>query len=702
MQYLHSSLQDPFLYVITTALSFLRRLFVYHPEQAHDFLASVCDHTGQPQGPAGALACYLKKVQWKIQPDGCITCPGNIIFSVKYDTPKDIRKFLHRAWDLVVHQNIQHRKGVANSPFDAVLLHRVLHHLSSTEIKVVAKDITGGYQVGAVKAQWSSTTDGTCPYCHQLDTHAHRQLECPKFQHIRDNHPLAISVLTANPYMLHFPLPLQHESVHHLRHLLHQRGTQSSQSHISTSQQTIFLYTDGSADNPTLHEFQRAAWAVIQFDPNCPHLPFRTVAIQQVRGHQTISRAELAAVAWILRECHANTITNQIVITTDSQYVINAIRNITDNLDQPIPQILAHVDLLQEIRACWRPCQFILRKVKSHQPLQSARNQVELNDIQGNDCADTAAVRARKTDSKENQQCFDAIEKWNQCQIRQTRQVLRYLHDLNLEHVQCKEKAKRAEADLHNDDPSQNWGTLHQFRANHQVTTPLILPEPDIHPHIFRACLWGQDYAHLVLRFFLSLKWPNPEGEYDDVTKSGITWHELAIAFILQTGVQFPCWIKPPDKSRARPHHFQDPKVLALPTKLRSLREQADAIRIIIQYLQGFCSTRLHPKFHKTASSSLVQVGWGRTYTGGFPLRPQFINSDDTQKTLQKYATNLGIKPPFHPLGLVPMDLCHVRITVPPMENLDYSQCYHFRKKLREVWNRGGNLDDLVPPVPRN
>ena len=69
-----------------------------------------------------------------------------------------------------------------------------------------------------------------------------------------------------------------------------------------------------------------------------------------------------------------------------------------------------------------------------------------------------------------------------------------------------------------------------------------------------------------------------------------------------------------------------------------NLREQADAIRIIIQYLQGFCSTKLYPKFHKTASSSLVQVGWGRTYTGGFPLRPQFIN---TQMILRRRCNNM-------------------------------------------------------------
>ena len=428
----------------------------------------------------------------------------------------------------------------------------------------------------------------------------------------------------------------------------------------------------------------------------------RTIAIQHVRGHQTISRAELAAVAWIIQQCHIQSITDQVVITTDSQYVINAIRNVTQTLDKPLTQDLSHVDLLQAIRTYWIPGQFVLRKIKSHQSLQTARNQLEQTDIQGNDFADMASVHARKTDNPDNQKSFAQVESWNQSQVRQSTQVLRYLHDLNVEHVMCKEKAKRAEADLQNDDPSQNWGTLHQLRAVHSVSHPLVLSAPDIHPHVFRACLWGADYAHLVLQFFQALKWPDPDQPHDDVTKSGITWHELAIAFILQTDVQFPCWIKPPDRSRERPHHFQDPKVLALPSKLRSLREQADALRIIIQYLQGFCSTRLYPKFHKTASNSLVQVGWGRTYTGGFPLRPQFINSDDTQKTLQKYAKDLGIKPPYHPLGLVPMELCHVRITVAPTTNLDYSQCYHFRKKLREVWNRGGNLDDLVPPTPHN
>lgn len=117
-----------------------------------------------------------------------------------------------------------------------------------------------------------------------------------------------------------------------------------------------------------------------------------------------------------------------------------------------------------------------------------------------------AAVQARKTDSQANQQSFAKVELWNQSQIRQSMQVLRYLHDLNIAHVLCKEKAKRDDAEIQNDDPSQNWGTLHQLRAIHSVSHPLVLSAPDIHPHVFRACLWGADYSHLVLQFFMSLK----------------------------------------------------------------------------------------------------------------------------------------------------------------------------------------------------
>lgn len=134
-------------------------------------------------------------------------------------------------------------------------------------------------------------------------------------------------------------------------------------------------------------------------------------------------------------------------------------------------------------------------------------------------------------------------------------------------------------------------------------------------PHSsLRAC---GVYADLVLRFCASLKWPHPDLVHTNpLVTAGITWHELAVAFIVNTGLQFPTWIRPDVNSRARPFHWQDPQVLALPIPKRSLREQAEAFRTIVLYLQGYSHTPLLPTYSKTGSSSLTQTGWGRSYTG--------------------------------------------------------------------------------------
>ena len=53
-------LQDPLLYVISTAVTFMRRLFYTNSVLAQDFLTAVVTHSGPAVGPAGALARYLE------------------------------------------------------------------------------------------------------------------------------------------------------------------------------------------------------------------------------------------------------------------------------------------------------------------------------------------------------------------------------------------------------------------------------------------------------------------------------------------------------------------------------------------------------------------------------------------------------------------------------------------------------------------
>ena len=130
------------------------------------------------------------------------------------------------------------------------------------------------------------------------------------------------------------------------------------------------------------------------------------------------------------------------------------------------------------------------------------------------------------------------------------------------------------------------------------------------------ACVWGNQYADLVLRFCAALRWPPADISHSDpVVTAGITWHELALAFIVNTGLQLPTWIKIATNQRAQPVHWQDPRVLALPAHRRFVQEQAETFRTIVLYLQNYSSTPLLPAYSKSGSLSLTQVGWGRAYT---------------------------------------------------------------------------------------
>ena len=73
MQVISPHLQDPLLYVVTTAVTFLRRLFHSNPNLAQDFWSSVHSHSATAVGPAGALARYLNLLGWSLSDDGTLT-----------------------------------------------------------------------------------------------------------------------------------------------------------------------------------------------------------------------------------------------------------------------------------------------------------------------------------------------------------------------------------------------------------------------------------------------------------------------------------------------------------------------------------------------------------------------------------------------------------------------------------------------------
>ena len=573
-----------------------------------------------------------------------------------------------------------------------------------TAIRQIAYNLTGGYQVGAVKAQWTTKVDANCPFCGQLDTHTHQQLLCPEFEQVRQRHLQAIAYLTQHPAKLWLPLPQSFPDMATLRQLVSYRGEDTGHTILHQGSQVLMFYTDGSADTPLHAETRRAAWSVIQYQPESDTQPFLTIKIQHVQGSQSIARAELAAVTWIVQHVAANRWTQPVVITTDSQYVIDTITHITGDSVIPPWHRLAHADLLQSLSTHWNPSLFLLRKVKSHQDISQLPPGPMRTDAIGNSWADHAAVKARQTDHHLVRQIFKQAQNWHRDQYTQTTSILAYLADLNLHHLQLKQKSSsETQLDGTGDSQDNAWGLIFRTRETYQVPPPGQTFRPVVHPAFLTACVWGNQYADLILRFCATLRWPADDAAYSDPTiAAGITWHELALAFIVNTGLQLPTWIKPTAEQRAQPVHWQDPRVLALPAHRRSLREQAEAFRTIALYLQNYSSTPLSPVYSKKGSLSLTQVGWGRAYTGGFPLRPDFPNPVAVQRTLIRYAADLNCKPPYHPDGLVPMNYIRPIFPVVDAIPLTFEQRFLYRRYLRQCWNRHGDLDTVsIPPAPK-
>ena len=143
----------------------------------------------------------------------------------KGQSTREIRHILSQAWSTFVWSQISHRKGVIDVPFDAYIQHKTLRSLSPTSLRLIALDLTGGFQTGAIKYKWDSTRELACPFCGQDDTHAHRLLHCPNFLHVRNNHQEAIAAWHAHHNLLWFPLATTHsQQIVYNRFKLHRAG----------------------------------------------------------------------------------------------------------------------------------------------------------------------------------------------------------------------------------------------------------------------------------------------------------------------------------------------------------------------------------------------------------------------------------------------------------------------------------------------
>jgi len=452
---LSTSLQDPLLYTICQLLRAIRRCAHFHPECAK----AICDlaetYNGKTvYGPSGALSRYLAKIGWKFKTSSIIIGPGGNEIHLFVHSPKEIQAILNDSWNTFVHNQIQHRKGILESGIDLKTTARVLKSFSPVEQKILALNMVGGYQTGAVKTLWANDCDGTCPFCGQKDGRLHRILECQQFQEIRNKHPAAIHILqSSRKEWVYLPIARPQcdktfiKMLNNGRKIIKPEGYELHDPS-SSGHTTLRFYTDGSCINPMQEDAKLAAWAVIQdssvdaddreeimiamkdLKGSVPKM--NCVATGVVTGRQTAARAELSSVLFATELSCLKHPQHKVEIFTDAKYVCNVVDAIKCSDTHTLHYKMANQDLVSRLADIWNPNLHQVIKVKAHRSFDDAVDEEDLWHVLGNNCADMAANAANQLIPSAFAQALSDSATFARKEFSNLRCVLIFILELNL------------------------------------------------------------------------------------------------------------------------------------------------------------------------------------------------------------------------------------------------------------------------------
>lgn len=183
-----------------------------------------------------------------------------------YSCPTHVDAMVDRAWETIVLQEVQTRKGMGSIPsMNAAVTSQCLYQLEGASQNIMVKYLTGLLVFGDAAKHWGSG-DGSCPYClDPEDSQTHRVLHCNAFSEIRSRYVETFEWLHSHcPYWPSLPVIPRSCDEEVLR-----QWTNSHPINIdlplfqSDETQRVKLYTDGSCINPTRPECSVATWAVV-------------------------------------------------------------------------------------------------------------------------------------------------------------------------------------------------------------------------------------------------------------------------------------------------------------------------------------------------------------------------------------------------------------------------------------------------------
>eukprot|EP00438_Fugacium_kawagutii_P028750 Skav229650 [mRNA] locus=scaffold649:387537:390158:- [translate_table: standard] len=632
---LDSTLVDPELEVILQSIKAARGFVLCEPvSDGREFLKLAARFLGRElaaTGPATALSLYLSKLGWQLTPAGTLIIPGSPDLHLTQTNWPVLKAQAIDSWMDHISVQLTNRKGLRGVP--AIDRASTLHSFQAMPEPAHATlsiAIVGGFMLNTQKSHFEAH-EGGCELCGQEDTYAHRTLDCPMTEAVRQQHE-------HDPVHVQLPVmyrPAELDLIKHVRRAFPEPSLKLPDEFVPQ-----YVYTDGSchqgADPATSYATFAAVCPIVAADQllQWSHLPageflhrgYATLGVGHVTGEANIPRAELQ-IAVMIHELGIET-----VVVTDSAYVISVHDKVTT-----LPSVLhlhldPNFDLIQRWHAvCWTHQKSTpVLKVKAHADYLQGPTEQRMHRM-GNAAADEAAKQAAKHLVPEYVHMLKQLHQQRTEERSMLQQHYALLYDLALHRIQL----SSPDCQVPNQADPQNF--LQQLIDwNPTNTRRYSLDEAIDFTSGLHCSHWGTIFSDLVLQWLASLEWPQDfQSFHGGAPPIGVSWVELTINFWLLTQ-RSPLV----NLATGGPADWKDPLTLTeydlhqfnFTSLIRSLQR-------CVTFLESLFHQRLMPH-ERQKVTSLHWLGL-RGFRTGVPYRPRMQLQTTTMKIVADYLESL-------------------------------------------------------------
>eukprot|EP00435_Cladocopium_sp_Y103_P020001 s186_g4.t2 len=571
--------------------------------------------------------------------------------------------------------------------------------LSDIEQKLIALNITGGFQTNAVKNRWDESVLVKCAFCDETDSRGHRLTSCIATEKIRKEHPNAVHIFAVEkPDWQYLPLTSHSDEYETFQMMIASLRLPDPVGFEGAPCSHHVYYTDGGCMFPDKAACRISSWSVVRDYADsedharaltsvaksrqlaCPLL--RCLQIGITEGRQTISRGELTAIIMACESAATDDTMQHTDIFTDSQYAVNVIHFLEQTNVLRWGYKVANFDLVLRLSKVWNSSIFRVHKVKSHQDWVSIQHLDDCRKAMGNFVADKMATLSLQRCPKQLLQMANGIQKIKKQEEMCLETTFRYLVDLNKERRRIESEGLGAVPQAASADNSRSLmaDSAVQVLQDLHFEPSVVVDIGDFDASLLGGSLQGVNLAWYIIKWAMTLRWPAHDAQFDPTVQPGmsiswgISWFELYINFLLCTSQYLPVRISGSLEHVVFADYFSDEAKIQ-PSEKRSAVAQCTSFQMAFSCVESLLQKRLIPEYIQKGGKSLQRLG----YTGQIATlksRPLMMRQAETMMVCFQYVQAQPNKKKLR-------------------QTLDHVQTYH------DITDDSGVAKNKQPVVPR-